>query len=295
MRLAVLGFGLIGGSVARSVRRDRSVSIAAWSPSGAGPQAAREAGVIDLVAPTVQAALVDADLIVIASPPLACIELLDSLGDSLRSSIPDGATITDVASTKGAIVARANTLGLPFVGGHPMAGRETSGFAASTADLFEGRPWIVVPGSDATSRDVLRVEGLAHACGATPIRLTAEGHDRAVAGISHLPLVVSAALVEAVSGSDRGERDDWSLERRLAAMGWRDMTRLARGDPEMAAGIAATNAEALSARLCDLREVIDRWLEELADDGSGGGPDAARLMEHFRRIRSRADERAGGD
>lgn len=295
MRLAVLGFGLIGGSVARSVRRDRSVSIAAWSPSGAGPQAAREAGVIDLVAPTVQAALVDADLIVIASPPLACIELLDSLGDSLRSSIPDGATITDVASTKGAIVARANALGLPFVGGHPMAGRETSGFAASTADLFEGRPWIVVPGSDATSRDVLRVEGLAHACGATPIRLTAEGHDRAVAGISHLPLVVSAALVEAVSGSDRGERDDWSLERRLAAMGWRDMTRLARGDPEMAAGIAATNAEALSARLCDLREVIDRWLEELADDGSGGGPDAARLMEHFRRIRSRADERAGGD
>jgi prephenate dehydrogenase len=295
VRLAVLGFGLIGGSVARSVRRDRSVSIAAWSPSGAGPQAAREAGVIDLVAPTVQAALVDADLIVIASPPLACIELLDSLGESLRSSIPDGATITDVASTKGAIVARANTLGLPFVGGHPMAGRETSGFAASTADLFEGRPWIVVPGSDATSRDVLRVEGLAHACGATPIRLTAEGHDRAVAGISHLPLVVSAALVEAVSGSDRGERDDWSLERRLAAMGWRDMTRLARGDPEMAAGIAATNAEALSARLCDLREVIDRWLEELADDGSGGGPDAARLMEHFRRIRSRADERAGGD
>jgi prephenate dehydrogenase len=296
VRLAVLGLGLIGGSVARSVRGDPSVSIAAWSPSGAGPRAAHEAGVVDLVADTVEGAIGGANLIVLAGPPLACLELLDALGGDLRSSIPDEATITDVASTKGAIVARANALGLPFVGGHPMAGQEVSGFGASTADLFEDRPWIVVPGLVATSRDVLRVEGLARACGARPIRLTAEEHDRAVAAISHLPLVVAAALVEAVSGPGGRERDDWPLVRRLAATGWGDMTRLARGDPEMAAGIAATNAEALSDRLRDLRDVIDRWLDELESDrGPDGGPDAARLAERFRQVRARAEERAGDD
>jgi len=296
VRLAILGLGLIGGSVARSVRRDPAVSIAAWSPSGAGPRTAREAGVVDLAAATIEDAIVGADLIVLAGPPLACLELLDALGGELRPSIPGGATITDVASTKGAIVARANSLGLPFVGGHPMAGRERSGFAAATDGLFEGRPWIVVPGSVATSRDVLRVEGLARACGARPLRLTAEQHDSAVAAISHLPLVVSAALVEAVSGADGGEREDWSLVRELAATGWRDMTRLARGDPGMAAGIAATNATALAERLRDLRLVIDRWLDELGSDGGpGDGPDAARLAERFRQIRARADERAGDD
>jgi prephenate dehydrogenase len=288
--------------VARGVRRDPSVSIAAWSPSGAGPRAARAAGVVDVAADSIEGAIAAADLIVLAGPPLACLELLESLGGELRASIPDGATVTDVASTKGAIVARADALGLPFVGGHPMAGRETSGFAASSADLFEGRPWVVVPGSSATSRDVLRVEGLAHACGARPIRLTAEGHDSAVAAISHLPLVVSAALVEAVSGTGDTEREDWPLVQRLAATGWRDMARLARGDPEMAAGIAATNAEALSDRLRDLRAVIDRWLADLGPDGgpgapdrrSGGGPDPARLAERFREIRARLDEGPGG-
>ena len=100
-------------------------------------------------------------------------------------------------------MARAEALGskLRFVGGHPMAGREASGFDAATADLFVDRPWVVVPGAHSRPADVERVEWLARAVGARPLRMDAEAHDAAVAGISHLPLVLAAALVEAVTAA----------------------------------------------------------------------------------------------
>ena len=118
-----------------------------------------------------------------------------------------------------------------------------------------------------------RVEALIRACGAVAVEMDAEAHDRAVAGISHLPLVLAAALAEAVAGTDSEEaRADWAAASRLAASGWRDMTRLARGDPAMGAGIVVTNAPALADRLRDLRAVLERWQAELERPG---GPDAA--------------------
>ena len=113
-----------------------------------------------------------ADLVVLAAPPTECLALLDELAGPVAAFLGPDAVVTDIASTKGAIVHHATTLGLRFVGGHPMAGRETTGFEAADADLFRERPWVVVPGR-ADAEAVARVEALATACGANPFTLDA--------------------------------------------------------------------------------------------------------------------------
>ena len=260
-RICFLGFGLIGGSVALALRdagyRGR---ISAWTPGGAGPVEGLRRGIIDAVAESAAAGLDGAGLVVLAGPPLAIVATLEDLAEGLRARIRDGATITDVASTKARIVTAADSANLAFVGGHPMAGRESTGVESATADLFVRRPWIVVPAAHARPPDVANVEALATATGAKPTHLTADEHDAAVAGISHLPLVLSAALVEAVVGAGSAP---WQAARELAAGGWRDMTRIAKGDPEMGAGILATNAQPVADRLRATRDAIDAWLEQL--------------------------------
>lgn len=270
MRIAFLGLGLIGGSIALALRANGlggdAVRVSAWSRDGAGPQAAHAAGMIDEAAETPADALAGAELVVLAAPPLACVRLLDRLGrgGDLCEALAPGATVTDVASTKGAQLAAATASGVPYAGGHPMAGRETSGFVAADEALFRDRPWVVteaVNGGDAGL-----VERLALACGAGPVRLDAATHDRLVAAISHLPLLASVALVEAVAGTS-----DWPDAATLAAGGWRDTTRLARGDVTMGTEIAVTNAAAVADRLRDLRSALDAWIELLE---APGGPDA---------------------
>ena len=166
--------------------------------------------------------------------------------------------MTDVASTKAAIVERARAAGLRFVGGHPLAGRETSGYGASDAGLFADRPWVIVPPEPADEAAIARVETLIAACAARPVRMTAADHDRAVAAISHLPLVVAAALAETLA-----DAPDRAAALRLAAGGWASGTRVARGDVEMGTGILSLNAAAVSDRLRAFRAVLDGWQADL--------------------------------
>lgn len=285
MRIALLGLGLIGGSVARALRvRVPDTTIAAWTPSGIGPAAALLDGVIDEAAATPEAAFDAADLVVLAGPAQVSLDQLDDLAGPWRRALGPDAVITDVASTKSAIVLRATALGLRFVGGHPMAGRETSGYAASSADLFVDAPWVVVPTADDIA--VGRVEALAAATGARPLRMTAAAHDEAVAAISHLPLVAAAALVESVAGGRSGGRKDWTMAASLASSGWRDMTRLARGDIAMGAGIVATNGPAIAERVRDLIAVLEDWLAELERPG---GPEVDEVAERLRAVRDRLE------
>ncbi|MFM2105773.1 MAG: hypothetical protein RL338_805 [Chloroflexota bacterium] len=291
IRIGLVGLGLIGGSIARALRRDgadlggvRRPIVTAWSPSGSGPVAALRAGVVDEVAHDLGGAVADADLVVITAPPLATLELVDWLAGPLRELVGPATTITDVASTKRTIVERARTLGLPFAGGHPMAGLETSGFAAATGGLFEGRPWVVVD-EGAREIDVARVEWLATACGALPVRLGAGDHDAAVAAVSHLPLVAAVALAESVLGGGARDPDPAvELARRLAAGGWASATRVGRGDPVMGAGILATNAREIAPRLRAYRDALDSWLAALE---AGDAPDAAALEARLRAARER--------
>ncbi len=286
MRIAILGFGLIGGSIARAVAAlsgdQPRPSIAAWAPSGQGPARARADGVVEAAARTPAEAIDGADLVLLAAPPLACLGLLGELAGALAPALRADAVVTDVASTKARIVERAAALRLRFVGGHPMAGRETTGYGSADAALFVDRPWVVVPSGDGEAEH--SVEALAIACGARPVRLGAREHDAAVAAISHLPLVLAAALVEAV-----GSAPDWPIARSLAAGGWADMTRLARGDVAMGTGIAATNAAALAARLRDVRDVLDGWLADLAGHEE---PDVDAVAGRLRAARARLEDPA---
>jgi prephenate dehydrogenase len=285
MRVALLGLGLIGGSIARALREhatDEPPILIAWTPTGAGPTTAAADGVIDVAARRAEEAIDGADLVVLGGPAPAVLVTLDDLAGPWAGSLGANAVVTDVASTKGAIVGRASALGLRFVGGHPMAGREASGYTASTPDLFVDRPWVIVPGDDPAA--VERVEWLARSTGARPVRMDAVAHDAAVAAVSHLPLIVAAALVEAVAGGSSGERDDWPASAALAATGWRDMTRLARGDVAMGAGIVETNALALATRLRDMIAVLEAWLAELEGPG---GPDADAVTARLQAVRDR--------
>ncbi|TAK00347.1 MAG: prephenate dehydrogenase/arogenate dehydrogenase family protein [Chloroflexota bacterium] len=289
-RIAFLGFGLIAGSMARALAAGRGgdpvPDLVGWSPTNAGPEAAVRDGVLATAATSPAAAIEGADLVVLAAPPLETVGLVEALGGSLRAALPPEAVVTDVASTKAAIVAAADAAGLRFVGGHPMAGREVAGYESSVPDLFAGRPWVLVAGATADAAALDRVAAVVGACGGRPVRMDAATHDAAVAAISHLPLVVSAALAEAVAGAGI-ERPGWAAAAPLAASGWRDMTRLARGDVRMGAGIAATNPGALARGLHDLRDVLDAWIAELE---RAGGPDPDRIQARLRAVR----ERLGG-
>jgi prephenate dehydrogenase len=291
VRVSILGFGLIGGSIARALHEREEPGrwhVTAWSRNRAPVEQAVADGAVQVAAATPEAAVNGAEMVVLAAPPLVCLELIDLLGGSPRGSLSEDCTITDVASTKGLIVARADAAHLAFIGGHPMAGLESSGYSAAQPDLFVERPWVTVLGRYARLCDGERVGELIEACGAFQVPMNARGHDNAVAAISHLPLVVSAALVEAIAGGpDEPERDDWRAVEVLAATGWAGMTRLARGEPEMGAGIATTNAVALTARLHSMRDVLDRWLSELELEG---GPDGVALLARFSSARRRLVE-----
>ena len=285
MRVAILGLGQIGGSVGRAlIAAGHPWRVAGWTRSPDARDAATADGLE--MAASIRDACVGADLILLAAPPLACLELIDALGGPERGSLAPEAVITDVASTKVAICARAAGHGLRFVGGHPMAGGEGSGYGASDPVLFAGRPWVVTPTEPADAEGEKRVETVAIACGAEVVRLGAAEHDAAVAAISHLPLVLAAGLVEAVAGGP-----DWPLERRLSAGGWASMTRLARGDVEMGTGILATNAPAVAERLRDLRAVLDGWLGDL----EAVAPDVDALRPRLEAARAlRANDEPGG-
>lgn len=297
MRVALLGLGLIGGSIARALREDPAgvgplggapVEIAAWTPSQTGPRTALAAGSIDVVGRSIAEAVDGAALVILSAPPIAMAELLDELVVCRRSGrLTDAAVVTDVGSTKRWIMAEAAKRGLRFVGGHPMAGSHESGFAAADPNLFLGRPWVVVPGERSGAGQAL-VEQLATACGARPVTMDAELHDTATAGISHLPLLVAAALVGAVAlGEQANSAAGWPVARLLASSGWHSATRLARGSEEMGADLLATNAAEVRVRLRELRAELDAWEARLAAaerDPVGGRLDIRSRLAAARKV-----------
>lgn len=289
MRVGFLGLGLIGGSIARALRvTGGDWWVGAWTLSGAGPREALAAGVIDGAFVDARALIAESDVLVLAAPPVACVALVERLGGEWRGALRTGATVTDVASTKQALEAAARRADLPWVGGHPMAGRETSGFGAADATLFHGRPWVVTSALGGGNPAVVRA--LALACGAVPVEIDAAAHDGLVAAISHLPLLTSVALVEAVAGSPGAATEDWAAASALAAGGWRDTTRLARGDTAMGAEIAVTNAGPIAARLRAYRGAIDTWIALLE---TPGGPDAALIRERMDAAKARLEHPGG--
>src|SRR5262249_28607010 len=241
--VAVVGLGLIGGSLARALRASGHIVIGHDRPVVL--RAASEARAVSATATSLREAGAGADLGGLAAAPRPNRRLL---AEAARAERP-GAVLTDVGSVKRGICADARRLGLRrFVGGHPMAGREASGFAASSEDLFRGRRWILTPGG-ATAPEALRaVRALVRASGARVVGVSAAEHDRGVACLGHVPRVLAWAL----RASARG---DGVAARRLAVAGpaFRDMTRLAASPPALWREILEENRAEVRRALAALR------------------------------------------
>ena len=214
--VAVIGLGLIGGSVARALTRAGYTVIGVDRPATA--RRARRTSAVARTAPSVERAVSGADVVILAATPNANLRLLRRVARAAPKAL-----VTDVGSVKGPIARAAASLRLPrFIGGHPMAGSERSGLAASDARLFRGRPWVLTP-VRTSPRDLALLQRLVRAMGARPMTMSPAEHDRAVAFLSHVPQLLAWALRDA-AGRDR------VAARRLgiAGPGFRDMTRLAR-------------------------------------------------------------------
>jgi len=239
-RVCVIGTGLIGASVGLGLRAigDR---VTGWDPDPAELELALDKGALDGIADSRDGALDGADVIVLAAPAGAVIDILGSLETD--------ALVTDVAGVKGPVIAAAAHLER-FVGGHPMAGREQRGAGAASAALFRGAAWVITTDGAAQSA-VDDVAGLAADLGALPTPMTAAEHDRAVAVISHLPQVLAGALLEAAAGVPH------ALE--LAAGSFRDLTRVAASDPSTWVDVLVANAANLGGAAEDLTDRLAEW------------------------------------
>jgi prephenate dehydrogenase len=244
MRAALFGTGLIGSSIGIGLR-GLGWTVVGWDPSSNALTGSMTVGAIDSVATSEAAALAGADLLVLAGPPTAIEMKLKSLETDV--------VVTDVAGVKSPMVAAASHLPA-YVGGHPMAGRESSGPAGASGSLFRGATWIVT--TDSVDAGALEfVEQIVVGLGAVPLRMGAEEHDAAVAAVSHLPQVVASALVNRVA------RHPAALD--LAAGGFRDLTRIALSDPAWWSDVLVENRNALTPLLRELSADLVSWADRL--------------------------------
>jgi len=255
-RIAIIGLGLIGGSMGLALKKVADLELVGFARRPEVAAKALSLGAVDRAEGNLLSAVEEARLVIIATPVVAIKEILAQIGECL----PQGCIVTDTASTKAQVMGWAEEFlpsSVSFIGGHPMAGKEASGIEAADSALFAGCTYCLVPGRRATAEAINVVEGLVGQIGAKPICLDASEHDSLVAAISHLPLLLSAALVSATTRSP-----SWPKMAKLAATGFRDLTRLASGNPEMSRDICLTN-----------REPILHWIDEYIKE-----------LEEFRRL-----------
>ena len=266
LRIAVVGFGLVGASFAAAVRAaypdtrvlavdidERTLAEAVergWATDGALPDdPAFERFVGD-----------GCDLVVLATPVGAAERYFEDLARWDYRGI-----VTDTASTKARITALAERV-LPhpenFVPGHPMAGSEVNGIEGARPDLFKGAHWILCPDADTPAEHFPRLHELVTSIGARVIALPREDHDEAVAVVSHVPHIMASSLVQLASR----HADDQQALMRLAAGGFKDSTRIAAGSPELWCGIAFDNKDALSDGLDEIQGIIGAFADALASD-----------------------------
>lgn len=254
--VTIVGLGLIGSSIGIGLRRWATnegkrtavLEVTGFDLDLEHQNYSKKIKAVDTTEWDLTKAVRNADMVVIAVPPLAVEEVFRSIADHLKP----GALVTDVTSTKSQVMNWAADI-LPssvhFVGGHPMAGKAQS-IEGADGDLFKGATWCVVPSVNADENAVQTVLGMVNALGAEPMFIDALEHDSYVAGVSHLPFILSIALMRAVSKDGA-----WRDMKFLTAGGFRDVSRLAAGSAEMHRDICATN-----------RDAITRWLDSAIDE-----------------------------
>ncbi len=247
--LTIIGTGLMGTSLARALHE----KVGALYGVERSPEARKIAALhFDRVTADFSAVADKTDVVILAAPVRAILKMMDMLKQTAKPNT----LILDLGSSKRKIVAAFDAFPdhLLAVGGHPMAGREVSGPDNASADLYRHCIFVMCPTQRSTPAALTFVENLIQAIGARPLTLSAARHDRAVAAISHVPYLISAALVSAVARAAGGDSTVWEL----ASTGFRDTSRLAGSDPVMMGDTLLTNREAVIDALALFRQQLEQ-------------------------------------
>jgi prephenate dehydrogenase len=263
MRIAVLGVGLIGGSIGLAAKRRLDAEVAGFDADPANAEQGVELGALDMVAGSIGDAVEGTEIVFCAAPVRALPALV---AETLEASEPD-TVVTDVGSTKRELIA-----GLPdsetaqsFIGGHPLAGAESAGVANAREDLFEGARWYLTPTDRSGGVHYDRLQRAVADLGARPQAIDAETHDRLMATVSHLPHVIANVLVQQAAAAAAEESE------RLPEIGpsFRDTTRVAGANPAIWTDIFATNREAVAGEI----DAVAGRLADAAELLRAGDPD----------------------
>jgi prephenate dehydrogenase len=273
--VAILGPGLIGGSLGLALRRrSPELDLRVWSRRRESADAVTALGFASTATCDLRDAVSGAATVVLCTP----VELMPSLAASIVSFLDRDTLVTDVGSVKQSVIdALEPILGSRFVGAHPVAGSEKNGLDAAREDLFDDAPCVITPTSRSDPEAVDRAEFLWTAAGARVVRMTPAAHDSALARTSHLPHLLAAALVNTVS------RHDPEIQA-ISGGGYRDTTRIASGSPEMWAGILLANRDATLAALDDFIAMLDTIRNGLDEN------DAGSVIKFLKSAREKRDE-----
>lgn len=249
MKIGVVGLGLIGGSIFKALQN--KYELVAVSSSVQGENISKDYEILK-----------EADLIFVCTPMNATLGVLDKL----ENILPETTIVTDVCSLKGFVSKKKYTY--KFIPSHPMAGTENSGWESSFAELFEGAKWVITPIEGALKEDLALLESVINSLRAKVVITTPEEHDEAVALISHMPLVIAQALCENIK--------DNKLAQELASSGFRDTTRLALSNTQMASDMIELNRENIDLALKGLEESLKTLF-------NGDYSSSAKLIQEFRK------------
>lgn len=250
-KIGIIGLGLIGGSIAKALKRsDRSLIIKAWDRNRDTLEKALSEKAVDEYSLSLKNGFPDCDVIFLCVPVNAMKEILNELSGNIR---PD-CILTDAGSTKMDVMDIFNGSGIhnTFIGGHPLAGSEKSGFEASRANLFENAYYCLTPNEKTDEKSLIVIKELIRAMGAIPIEVTPCEHDRAAAVISHVPHVIASLLVNLVGRLDGPD----NIMKTIAAGGFRDITRIASSSPKLWSGICLSNRDIIIETLQALYESL---------------------------------------
>jgi len=285
--IAIIGVGLIGGSLALCYKGKPGFRVIGHSVRPASAEKYVKLGVVDSATTSLREAAGDADFIFLCGPVATLEPYIEELG---RLALKPGCIVTDVGSTKATVAAaarRADLGGAVFIGGHPMAGSERSGVEAADPHLFENAFYVLTPDPGTPEEAVRRLEELLAYTRAHLIRVDPREHDEIVGAISHLPHIIAVALVNQV----RRYNESNELYRALAAGGFRDITRIASGEPVIWRDILINNRDILLRLLKDWREETDKFVRYLERGDGEAVEEAFRQAGEFR---SRLPERRRG-
>lgn len=272
-KIGIIGLGLIGGSLAKSLKRaDKGYEIFAYDNDEVTIEEAFKSGAVDHK-------VVDFDNFSGCDVVFLCIPVysMETIITQLKPILSEQCILTDVGSTKGDVISIVQKVKIkqPFIGGHPLAGSEKSGYKASKANLFENAYYCLTPMDDCENWAFQCLEKLIKDMGAIPIKLTTQEHDRATATISHVPHVVAALLVNLLIKLDSPSK----IMKTIAAGGFKDITRIASSSPELWTGICFSNKEIILETLSEMKSILSSFENNLIIN------DKNEVQEYFKTAR----------